>query len=117
MTQSKQLTHVTAEGETSIVRFQAERINDFALARKLGEELMAAIKRPECRQIILDFDGLDYVVSEVFSVLLRLAHEAEQRGCRVKACNLSRFFREIYETMRFQHVVPTYETLEEALKA
>ena len=110
---------VTTRREDSalVVTFEVERMNEFQMADTLNKALKRALADETFERLVLDFSKVQYVISEIFCVLIQLAKEIEQRNKRVVACALNPFLREIYTTIRLDSQIPVCNTLEEALKA
>lgn len=103
-------------GDAIVISFRVDKINEFQMAERLGRELREALAKHKARKIVFDFENMEYVISEVFNLLLQVANGAKKAGCPVVACKLSPFLQDIYATMRFDTVIPVSKTLDEALR-
>lgn len=103
-------------GDAIVISFRVDKINEFQMAERLGHELREALARHKASKIVFDFENMEYVISEVFNLLLQVANGAKKAGCPVVACKLSPFLQDIYSTMRFDTIIPVSKTLDEALR-
>lgn len=105
-----------SEGDSEIVSFNVDRINEYRLAERFSRDLKSLVLEKEFDKLILDCGNLDYVVSEVFTVLLQVSNLIKRKKRKMYVCNLTPFLNDIYATMRFEAVIPVCKTLEDALK-
>ena len=105
-----------AVGDAVVIGFRVDKINEFHMAEQLARELRETLAKHKGKKIIFDFENMEYVISEVFNVLLQVANGARKEGCAVVACKLGPFLQDVYTTMRFDSVIPVSKTLDEALR-
>jgi anti-sigma B factor antagonist len=103
-----------AEGDTCILEVHGE-LTTFA-----EERLMAAYNEAcdrNVRNILLNFDGLEYMSSSGIGLLVTLLIRAQRQQKRLLACGLSDHYRHIFELTRLDEAISVHPDEASALAA
>jgi anti-sigma B factor antagonist len=69
------------------------------------------------RNVILNFEGLDYMNSSGIGLLVTLLIRAQRQKQRLMAAGLSEHYQQIFELTRLNEAITIYPTLDEAVAA
>jgi len=101
-------------GSTSVLDVKGE-INAFAEAPL--SEAHAQATAAGARNILLNFNGLEYMNSSGIGLLVTLLIRARRQNQKLLACGLSEHYRQIFELTRLNEAIAIYPTESEALAA
>jgi anti-anti-sigma factor len=99
---------VTKDGADFSVRFRDHSIA-FGVPTVVGEELCSVAGQEECRNIILDFSGVDLLTSEMLGKLVTLNKRMRRKGGKLTLCNICPYVREVFA---ITHLDTTFEIKE-----
>jgi anti-anti-sigma factor len=86
---------------TALIRFEDhELLLDEAIVRELDQQLERLIPSHGHARLVLNFNGVRYVSSEVLGRLARLAQRAEPAHGRVQLCGLDPLLRDVLRITR-----------------
>ena len=100
--------------KTSIVDIQGE------ITSGAEGDLMSAYSEAVssgAQNIILNFEGLDYMNSSGIGLLVTLLIRVQRQKQRLLACNLSEHYQQIFELTRLNEAISIYPTEADALAA
>ena len=97
-----------------VAHFRTSHLNDYHQNDRLRQELSAAIHNRKFDCLILDGEGLLYVISEVFGILTMTHNELQAMGRRMALCRLEPEVLELFRINHLDKVLQLYETIEEA---
>jgi anti-sigma B factor antagonist len=100
--------------ETSIIDIQGE-INAFAENALMDAYTLATSKG--ARNILLNFEKLDYMNSSGIGLLVTLLIRAQRQKQRLMAYGLSEHYRQIFELTRLNEAIMIFDNEVEALAA
>jgi anti-sigma B factor antagonist len=103
-----------ADLETSIIDIQGE-INAFAENALMDAYTLATSKG--ARNILLNFEKLDYMNSSGIGLLVTLLIRAQRQKQRLMAYGLSEHYRQIFELTRLNEAITIFDSEVEALAA
>ena len=103
-----------ADLETSVIDIQGE-INAFAENALMDAYTLATSKG--ARNILLNFEKLDYMNSSGIGLLVTLLIRAQRQKQRLMAYGLSEHYRQIFELTRLNEAIMIFENEVEALAA
>jgi anti-sigma B factor antagonist len=103
-----------ADLETSIIDIQGE-INAFAENALMDAYTLATSKG--ARNILLNFEKLDYMNSSGIGLLVTLLIRAQRQKQRLMAYGLSEHYRQIFELTRLNEAITIFDNEVEALAA
>ncbi len=86
-----------------VVSFAGQKKLNIVIANDLKARLLKIIATPN-RTLILDLDGIKFIDSEGFNVLISLLKAAENNNCAFKICNVSDEINELIELVELQDV-------------
>lgn len=108
------MTVRTAGQKTSVIDIQGE-INAFAENALMDAYTQAS--SAGARNIILNFNGLDYMNSSGIGLLVTLLIRAKRQNQRLLAFGLTEHYQQIFELTRLNEAIGIYATEEAALAA
>lgn len=103
-----------ADGDTCILEVHGE-LTTFA-----EDQLMAAYNEAcnrNVRNIVLNFDGLEYMSSSGIGLLVTLLIRAQRQQKRLLACGLDEHYRHIFELTRLNEAISLHPDEASALAA
>ena len=93
-----------------IVRFLQDYIGPEAF-----ERLNAMVEQAENRRVLLDFEGVGYISSNAFGMLLGLKQRDDAVGGKMALCGLTPMLRDYIHLIRLDSVFSIYDGREEAI--
>ena len=104
---------VQAIGGARIVKF-AERVDSITYSEV--ESTLEAVMATNPRHVVCEFGATKYVSSMGLRVLLSAAKKLKRAGGQLAlVCAKSNYVYEIFELSGITHVVPVFDTVEEAM--
>ncbi len=116
MTTSRRIKVTEKEG-VSIVRFLDKKIVDSGSIEQLGEELDALVTEEKRSNILLNFEGVDFLSSAALNKLIKLNNNAKKISGRLKLSNLRPEIREVFKITKMDRILDLRDTQEDALVA
>lgn len=108
---------VAEEGMVSIVRFVDKKIVDSASIEQLGEELNSLVLVENRNQILLNFEGVEFMSSAALNKLISLNNKVKQAEGRLKLCNLRAEIKEVFTITKLDRVFDIRKAELDALEA
>ena len=102
------------EGEVAVLRI-AGHLNAVTapdLERKLG-----ALVSGGCAKLVVDFDGLDLIVSAGLRVFLAFAKKCKKSGGRIVLCRMRAGVFDVFKISGFTEILAIFPTREEAVRS
>ena len=100
----------------SVVRFVDKKIIDAAEIDQLGNELVALVDEGQKTQLLLNFEGVEFLSSAALNQLIRLHRRTKEVGGMVRICHLHPQIREVFALTRLDRMFEIIKTEEAALK-
>lgn len=108
---------VSEHDGVSIVRFVDKKIVDSGSIEQLGDELNRLITEDKRSNLLLNFEGVDFLSSAALNKLIFLNKEAKNISGRIKISNLRDEIREVFNISRLDRWFDIRSTQDEALAA
>jgi anti-anti-sigma factor len=108
------LSTVEQDG-VSIVRFNSSQILDLDLADELEVEFKRLLDGKAGRSWVIDFAGVDAIISRVVSVLLVVLRLVRAGGGMICLCNMGETVDRVVKLAKLDRVFNIYSTLEQAM--
>lgn len=99
-----------------VVRFIDRKIIDAAEIEQLGAELVALVEDKNRTQLLLNFEGVDFLSSAALNKLITLHRRVKSAEGVVRICNLNSQIREVFTLTRLDRMFEIVRTEEAALK-
>lgn len=93
---------VSHEGSVSVVSVAGRFV--FDQHREFREAYMAALNRPETRDVELNLGGVEYMDSSALGMMLLMRERLMETGRMVRISHATPFIRGILETANFQRL-------------
>ena len=88
---------------------------DSNTSAKFEEELSGVISHGP-RNLVVDFEGLDYISSAGLRVLLKAAKEIKRGEGKIVICSMNDYIKEVFEIAGFVSIFPIFPTRDSALE-
>lgn len=105
-----------AKREKATVLMIEGRIDSVSSA-DLEKKLIALIETGGVKNIVLDFDAMDYISSAGLRVLLMAAKKTGKLNGKVVLCGLCANVKEVFDISGFTNIFGIFSSLEEAAAA
>ena len=91
-------------------------ISDLAIT-EATDELFSLAADEECRKLLLSFDGVKHLSSQMLAKLISLNKCVKENGGELKLCEISPHVREIFALVRLDRLLDIRDTKSNALQA
>jgi anti-sigma B factor antagonist len=108
---------VTDTDGVSVVRFSDRKIVDSANIEQLGTELTSLVIDEDRHNLLLNFDGVEFMSSAALNKLISLNNKVKQAGGRMRLCGLRSEIKEVFTITRLDRVFDIRNSEEDALTA
>ncbi len=108
---------VAESGGVSTVRFLDKKIVDSACIEQLGEELIALVTQEHRTNLLLNFDGVEFLSSAALNKLLSLHKKAKDQGGKMRLCNLRAEIKEVFTITKLDRVFDIRKTEADGMEA
>ncbi|MFC1857678.1 STAS domain-containing protein [Thermodesulfobacteriota bacterium] len=106
---------VIEEKENEISIFKLQGRLDSNTAPGFEKQVFDAIEDGS-KQIVLDFENLDYISSAGLRVILKTSKNLKVSDGRIVICSMQDYVREVFEIAGFDALLPIVATRDDALK-
>jgi anti-sigma B factor antagonist len=108
---------VSEDSGVTIVHFVERKIVDAAKIEHLGEELLDLVNTDGCTNLLLNFDGVEFLGSAVLNKLISLRNAVRKVGGSLKLCNLRTEIMEIFTITNLDRIFDIRRSQAEAIQA
>jgi anti-anti-sigma factor len=108
---------VRKHGSVMVIRFGEHRILDEASVKKFGDELFQVADRGDCKNVLLNFTGVDGLSSAMLGVLLMLRKKINEKQGKLKLCLVGPEIMEIFHATKLGKLFEILGTEQQALHA
>lgn len=108
---------VTQKRGATIAAFQNHRILDAVVIETIGQELASLLNEEGNPKLILDFDKVEFLSSQMIGVLLSCQKKATAGGKRVILCALAPGLQKLFKIVRLDRSFQIREDRQSALRA
>ena len=102
--------------KTAVVTFKEKRIYDVR-AVEIVETQIRAILDEDPANMVVNFAGVDFMVTRVINILLVALKRMRTGGGEVYLAGMNRNIRRVFDLMRLSEVFKIFQTEEQALAA
>ncbi|MBX3421294.1 MAG: STAS domain-containing protein [Pirellulaceae bacterium] len=106
----------TVNGVT-IVRFKEKRIVDAGNIEAIGDEMVSLVKVQHLKNILLNFEGVEFLSSAAFNKLIQLNQEAKNVGGILRITGLRAEILEAFKMLRLHKIFDIRKSEADAIKA
>jgi anti-sigma B factor antagonist len=110
-------TSVVNMGDLATVKFNDKKIVDSANIEEMGEELMSLVDKDKMKQVLLNFEGVEFLSSAALNKLILVDRKVKQAGGNLRLCCLREEIKEVFTITRLDRLFDIRKTEAEALKA
>jgi anti-sigma B factor antagonist len=108
---------VVDDGAVSVVRFVDKKIVDSASIEQLGEELNSLVLVDNRAQLLLNFEGVEFMSSAALNKLISLNNKVKGVQGRLKLCNLRAEIKEVFSITKLDRVFDIRKAEIDAIEA
>lgn len=108
---------VTEQDGVSIVRFVDKKIVDSGSIEQLGEELNRLVTEDKRTNLLLNFEGVEFLSSAALNKLISLYNQSKKISGRIKISNLREEIREVFKITNIDRWFDIRSTQDDALSA
>jgi anti-sigma B factor antagonist len=110
------LVTVNMNGVT-IVRFKDRRIVDAGNIEQMGEEMLALVNEQHLKNILLNFEGVEFLSSAAFNKLIQLNKQCKNVGGVLRMTGIRAEILEALKMLKLNKIFDIRKTEAEAIKA
>ena len=103
-------------GGVTVARFVERKILEAAHIQELGEELLHLVEHDGNKDLLLDFDNVEFLSSAALNKLIILEKKIKAKSGQMKFCNLTPEIREVFVITRLNQLFDIVDTREKALQ-
>ena len=103
-------------GGVTVARFVERKILEAAHIQELGEELLHLVEHDGNKDLLLDFDNVEFLSSAALNKLIILEKKIKAKSGQMKFCNLTPEIREVFVITRLNQLFDIVDTREKALE-
>ena len=100
----------------TVVSFVERKILEAAHIQELGEELTHLVDHDGTKDLLLDFDKVEFLSSAALNKLIILDKKVKSKSGQMKFCNLTPEIREVFVITRLNQLFEIVDTREKALQ-
>ncbi len=100
----------------TVVNFAERKILEAAHIQDLGEELLHLAERDGNKDLLLDFDKVEFLSSAALNKLIILDKKIKGKGGQLKLCNMMPEIREVFVITRLNQLFDIVDTREKAFE-
>jgi anti-sigma B factor antagonist len=117
VSETEGIISASEEDGVIIIRFNRDQIFDIETAEELTVEFKRLVKEEGGRQWVIDFTGLELIITPVVSGLLSALRSDRESGGDIYLCGLGDTIQRVINLARLDRVFTIFETLEQAMTA
>ena len=107
---------VQLAGTAAVVKLPAGDLFHDEIIDCLGEHLLRVIESSGCHRLVLSFESVDRIASDVLGVLIVTHKRIVGLGGRLVLCSMKPDLRAVFATLRLDQVFTIYDGEQEALE-
>lgn len=116
MSDKKRITVVNI-GDLATVRFNDSKIVDSANIEEMGAELSSLVETEKIIQILLIFDGVEFLSSAALNKLILIERKVKEAGGNLRLCALREEIKEVFTITRLDRIFDIRDSESDGLKA
>ncbi len=100
----------------TVVTFIERKILEAAHILELGEELLQLIEKDGSKDLVLDFNSVEFLSSAALNKLIILDKKVKSKSGQLKLCNMMPEIREVFVITRLNQLFDIVDTREQAME-
>jgi anti-sigma B factor antagonist len=104
-------------GEVGMVRFLDRKIMDAGAIQELGDELFGLVDKEQRKNLLLNFDGVEFLSSAALNKLIVLDRKVKTAGGKLQLCNLRPEIFDVFAVTRLSQIFAIKRSEQDALAA
>ncbi len=108
---------VSKRGNVIVVRFGDHRIFSEATVNVIGDELYSVADRPDCRNLLLNFAGVERLSSTMLGKILMVKKKMEAKKGKLKLCDIGPEIRDVFESTNLDQILDIRDNEVDGVKA
>jgi anti-sigma B factor antagonist len=106
---------VERNADALVVHFPDKRIDAEIAMASLGKDLYAVADRPDCRKLVLNFSGVDFLTSVMIGKLITVKKKIAEKNGIFRLCGMCENIRLIFKLTCLDHILDIRETEADAI--
>lgn len=102
-------------GSVTVARFLEKKILDEANIEMIGQELFGLVDQDGRKQIVLDFDLVEYLSSAALGKLITMHKKVSAAGGKLTLCNIQKDILDVFKITQLHKVLTLCTDLDDAL--
>jgi anti-sigma B factor antagonist len=107
----------TSVNGVTVVRFREKRIVDAGNIEAIGDEMLNLVKVQHLKNILLNFEGVEFLSSAAFNKLILLNKEVKNVGGILRLTGLKAEILEAFQVLRLNKIFDIRTSEADAIKA
>jgi anti-anti-sigma factor len=103
-------------GQVTVAKFNARYILEEEKVQSVGKQLLSLGEQVGPRRLVLNFDAVERLSTEMLGKLIALHKRIEAKGGRLALCNVKPQLYEILKILKLPQILSIYADEEEALQ-
>ncbi len=112
-----ELLVISEDRGVTVVHFTRRTILDPLLIQQIGERLLSLVHERNCRQLVLDFAGVESITSTMLGKLAVLHNAVHTAGGRLVFACVDPFLHQIFQVCSLPQTIPIHASEAEAVEA
>jgi anti-anti-sigma factor len=101
----------------AVVTFDADGILTEAEVQGVMDQVGRLVTEEGCCHLVLDLTPVTCPTSQLLAKLIGLSKQVKASGGRLAVCGIGREMRAVFSLLHLPQIIPTYDTLPEALQS
>lgn len=106
---------VDRKGNYTVIRFREADILDQVNIHEMGKEMYAVVESSPGIELIVDFEGVEYLSSSALGKLITLKRKVEEASGTLKMCRIKPEIMEVFRITKLDTIFDIYSDLDAAM--
>ena len=115
MNQQPRRITVEEKGDYTIIKFRDADILDQVNIHEMGNEMYAVVEGSPGINVIVDFEGVEYLSSSALGKLITLKRKSKETSGTLKMCRIKPEIMEVFRITKLDTIFDIYPDLDAAL--
>jgi stage II sporulation protein AA (anti-sigma F factor antagonist) len=103
-------------GDVSVAKFRTHRILSEEKLHAIGDQLAFLAEEAGHQRLVMNLNGVRRLSTEIVGKFMALQRLVKQKGGQLAFCNVHPELFQIFKICNLPHIIPFYETEQEALQ-
>jgi anti-sigma B factor antagonist len=116
-TRKGMLLKVSQKGDVAVASFTIYSIVDVQDVQRLSEEFTELLEKHKFNKLVVDFEKLGFMTSNVITILLNLRTKLKEAGGELRVCKVSPDIYNIFRVTHLDKLIPVHSSVSEAVQS